>query len=897
MNRNINRIISTVLCLVLILSALALTVGAELGEINKVTVLPKRFCTSEMTVENAIAEKNNNGSVSLAFNGSTPKISMEISPLRTETKANALRIVLQNESTVNTIRLDYIYKDQNGMNKSESSYADIHKKPESVEYIVPISEVDNMTKLVINFNSDENASGKITIVSIGAISYCVDDAEYVGALVSNDFNSITNSATFSGTVSYDTVLENPNGKVVLYKLDSNESIEDVDFTHPCVASCPITLNFKFDFKVKSVSDICARYFAAVLTENNDILPITPETCLTEISCEDNISFESDIGFKGIETSFYAGAVENGTSVAFVDIYLNNLENIHGDGYQYILDDGQEYYFDRNYIAELDATIKSYNSANISVYLRFLVDAYDTSFSTAEWNGQVKGVEYFGIDTRNDEVVNKLYACADFIVSRYTGEEFDSLRGVVLGRTLDRAYQYNYCGMMPMAEYADVLARTFGILKQVGDKKGKALEVVLPMSNNVLESEALINADNRDKNYPSNMLSECVVRMVKQYGFNLSSLYFMLESTEAPIVSQQFVGATDCLKFINSVNILAHKYDGMSDEILFCWYPDTEMASNDITASYVYNYNLLSCIKGVRSYVVSIVNKKSNDLTLEKNVFNSLKSIYKYSDTQNNYKIGESVLSILGKESWQDVFEGYSESEAVKKVLKEESLLYSFPSELKGSYTMWDFSKLSGTAGWGASDGCSSLMIYTPSKDLPRALAAEFKPGAWSDFGADYGSITYQSSDLLTKEISGMSFDLLLTSHREEDGMFEIKITFGSDDSVLETSGVIKENTRTTVYADVSKIDKVEYVKISVRSLEGTIGSYTELFVNSIDVHSEKYNDNELEDMVSSGKITGDDGDKEIMTKWNVVFGVIMLAGVAAVLVFWGAFSAAQKREK
>lgn len=893
-----NRAISAMLCLVLALSVFQLVAGAAFDEANKIPVSSRRFCSNEITVENAVPEKNSNGSVSFTFDDSNPKMSMAFVPLNAKTKANALRIVLKNESTVSGMRLDYIYQDDNGISKSGFVCEDIHKSSEDTEYIIPVSNADSLTSLVVSFNGGETSSGKITVVSIGAISYCVDGREYVGALSSVALDESARTAAFSGSVSYDTILSHPNGRVVLYKLSSGERIEDVDHSHPSVASYPITLNFKFEFEVKNELDLCSRYFAAVLTEKNDILPITPETCLTNEANAGSTGEENNTGFKGIETNFYAGAVENGTTTAFVDIYVDKLENEHGDGYQYILAGGQEYYFDRNYISEIDSAINSYAVAGVSVYLRFLVGSNDPSFTNADFGENYKNVEYFAIDPRSDEVTNNLYACADFIVSRYADNENSALKGIVLGRSLDSPLRYNFCETMPMSDYADMLARTYCILKRVLEKRNNGLEIILPVSNNLLKTDGLVTLDIRDSKYPSNLLIDCILQTIIRYGFDVSSTYFMLESMETPIFDQHFTSNPDIGSFVESIGELSDKYKGLPSEIFFCWFPDSASNHSDMISNYVYNYNFLACADGVRGYIVSMLNFAAESLTAEENAFKAIKNTYKYIDTQNNIEVGKNVLAILGAESWENIFGRYFENNVIKRTHREESLLYSMPSGVSGSYNMWDFSKMSGTAGWSASDGCSSLMVYTPYKNFPRGLSAGFKGDTWGELGAEYGSIIYHSSDLITDGISGFSFDLVIPSGTDnEQKIFELKITFGADKEVLETSGIIKNNVRTTVYADVSSVDRVEYVKISIRALDGDTTSDAELLVNSISIHSDKYNDGELENIVLSGKITGGGADNVIAAEEDVMLFVLVSIGIVLVLAAWGFFILSQRKNE
>ncbi len=883
-----------------------------------VSVNEERFCTQEMSVENAFAKVNDDGTLRVSVSGANPKISMMVTPIKAETKANALRLVIKNSSEMNVLNIEYIYKNSAHISETGSARVPLKNTSYAEEYIVPVNNPDTMTHLVLSFEGSEKNVGDIDLVSIGAISYCFDNREYFGSVTQNSYDDSSKKAEFSGSVVYEKTLEYPDAQIVLYRLEQRETIEDVHFVHPYVASCPMSLSFKFTLEMKNASDICSRYFAAILTEEGVIIPLTPETYLkNKNSVVSEPSETVGPGFKGIETNLYAGASENGTSVAFVDVYLNRLINNDGDGFQYVLGQGKEYYFDRTYVSGLDARIRSHRQAGASVYLRFLVDSCDPAFGCIASELPLADIKYYAINPKDDDIVDNVYACTDFLLSRYSLDGMGALKGVILGRSLDKNCLYNYCGAVSMSEYADTVSRVYSIIRNVLDKRGNGLEIVLPMSDARIGKDTIINQTLRDSHYASDLLSGAILRSLTRYGSDTASLYFMLESEGLPTflkneseklsLLEHFIGAENSYVFVEMVRKLSADFAGLPGEVIFCWIPSARLSSYELLTSYMYNYNLLACAEGIRNYTISIFERNESiisdteTVSSEKNIFSLLKSTYKYADTYNNPVVSAAALAAAGKDSWNEIINNYDVNKIIKRNLVEVNALYYMPENISGSYRMWDFSSSNGLNGWNASDGCESLSVYTPSNDLSRALVVGLNWGAWKDYGADYGSIVYNSESALSmNNISGLSFDLIIPAELSEsvlpNEMFEVKITVGGEGTALETTGIIKSDALTSVYTDISGISKVEYIKFSLRSLEGADMNDVKLCVNSISIHSDVYNDTELENIVLSGELMGKT-EEAVREDTDVIsiLGATLIFSVLAVVIGWGIFYAVNKK--
>ena len=878
-----------------------------------------RFRTEEMTAENAYIKVNSDETVTIELNGDSPEVSMVVTPLAAETEANALRLVIRNDSKCDLMTLDYVYKNSAHLSENGSDSISISSSQDSEEYIVPIKNVDKMTKLKLSFGGGDG-NGSITLLSMGAISYYYDNREYFGELTSNVYDRATGMAEFSGNVSYDTVLKYSDANIVLYRLNQNEVIEDVRFAHSYVKSSPMSLNFRFEFSIENTSESCSRYFAAILTSDNKIIPLTSETYLKEsdVSVDDDTDAElNDNIFKGIETNLYEGASENGTSVAFVEIHLDSMFSDSGDGYQYILDEGKEYYFNRSYISELDAEINRYSSVGVSVYLRFLVDTYSPYFGHTERINVPGKAKYFAIKPQNDEVVNNVFACVDFIASRYSSKEYGTLGGVVLGRSLDKAFEYNNCGVVSMSSYADMLARTYSIIRIALDRSNPNLKIILPLSDSLIGDGVIMTADKREKNYPSNLLSKLILGVLDRYGTDVSSLYFMLESDYTSVsvdgaslqTSLDSMGVEGCKIFIDEINALAESHDNLPNKIFYCWFPRESLTAKQLLGAYMYNYSVLANTEQIKCYIISmferdeLIDTRGHSENAETFIFFTLKSTYKYADTYNNEEVSAFVLSSMGVSGWREIVSDFDGSAVVKRNLIEQSLMYTQPLSVKGSYCMWDFSTANGTNGWNASNGCRTLSVYTPSDDIDRSMVATFDFKELKTLGADYAGIIYKASDsLLMKDVSALSFEILIPREEMGDGLFEVKITVGADNAVSESTGVVKSGELYHVYADISPLDKVNYINVGVRPLDDSMTAKGTFCINGIYIHSNIYDDKELENRVLSGDMIDTDkntSDLKDNRAYDTVFTVIFVSVFLMFLVWIAIFAhnkLSQKRD-
>ncbi len=858
------RFLTIILFISMVLNLISIPVSADTSSVE---VSSGRFMTDKIHVSDGTIIQNSYGDAVISLDGDFTSINMDITATNVPTGANSLCLVLENDSLCEALSLEYIYKDSDGALKNGSTTADIKKGEGEESYIIPVERPENITSLKITFNAA--ASGRIALISLSAVSYYTDGGEYVGAITQSKYDPETLNAVVSGTLTWETVSANNGARVVLYKLSQGSGAETVAAADEYIAECAISLDFSLSFKLSGDLDVGCGFYAAVLTRDGGLLPIAPEIYL---SCSAPSENGQSVGFKGMETSMYAGAIEGESSVAVVDVYLERLLSDNENGLQYILD-GKEYYLSSEYISELDARLYAYSAARVDVYLRFLLGkgGYKDLFEITD---AFDRAEYYSINVNNAETVARLHVYTDYILNRYKDK---NIRGIILGRAIDEAYKYNYCAVdMPLNEYSERIARTCVIIKNIIDENGGGIDLVLPFSDKKFNDPRADAVSYTKNDYASELLLASALEYLSQFGASSDGFEFMVESSFSPIknivsdgsnsmpegkpgersrsiATDTYAGVLHCFDFSRLLDRLSEYYGELSNEIMFCWYPD----GDSITDNYIYNYSIAANINQVRSFIVS--STELDEGVSEKAFISAIKSTYEYMDTSAHAKISKSALDRLGISSFRDVMDYYAEKNLERRTLYSEEFKHSVPDTIIGSYKLWNFASSGGNLGWNSLYGCQTVSVYTPSPSIPRSLVARMTDLGDDAFGAEYGNIIYTKNDLLNVgSLSGISFDVFIPEG-ESEMIYEVVITVSSGSATVESSGVVFSGVDTVIYADIENIDEIEFIKVSTRNLDSYENGegYYDLCIKNISIHSTKYDDRTLERMVLAGEFSDD----------------------------------------
>lgn len=879
-NKLLLRIILFLFMLVTVINCFSVVAFASNG--NNLAVSVDKYLTNELNVINGSMMWDKNKNVVVGLNDNETTVTLDLNPMLLSSENNALRIVLENPIFCEKMWVELAYP--TGINGYGNVIKEVVVSNESgaSEYIISAPLLESVRSVRLIFEG--KAGGKVTLISIGGISYHGDRREFCGSLTKNEYDIESSMATLSGTVSWNTVSENPNAKIVVYRLGQDlwrEAITNVD---SYIASCDISLNYKLSFKLEKSLEYYSQYLIAILTSEGEIIPIAPEFYLTSKSHKNDIDTSAD-GFKGIETNMYAGAIESGSSFAFVEVCLQRFLCNEGSGFQYVVD-GVEYYLDREYVLELDSKIEAYFEAGMNVYLRFV---------GVEGNADL-------IDIYDEGSLSDNVAYIEYILNRYSEEE-GKIKGIVWGSSLDIINNNANVNNLYLDDYSKSLAQISAVLINIIERSGGNMELVLPFSDNSFGLYDTVSWI-RD-GYQRELLISSMLEYLRDFGVPLEHICFMLEGSAAPtkesdydypensegfeksvVAAKKDDALNACTQFEQMLIRYSKSYERLSQNYIYCWYSSSTNTANN----YIYNYNVAASMKNLKMFVVTTAPYADDMTNSEYQIFSSLKNAYKYADTTKNSEISKEALVKLAVDSWGDIIEGFDQSRMEKYILVQQELRNSRPNVIRGTYRMWDFDNATSSLGFEILYGCKSISVVDKTEEGEGALAVQISNGQNEIVGSDYGSILYcNDSSLNVEGISFISFDLHIPE-QEDDKIYEILVRIEGNGRVIESSGVMFDGGESELYANIEDLDRIESITISSRDLskgESKARSY-EIQIQHISIHSNIYSDLELEGMVLSGGLVEDlhsglnlyENNKLLITFLIVILSVIL------VLIVW-----------
>lgn len=153
------------------------------------------------------------------------------------------------------------------------------------------------------------------------------------------------------------------------------------------------------------------------------------------------------------------AKELGVHHSVVNVLLDKLAG--GSSYPYNYN-GKTYYFNGNYIWELDRDIRQLGSAGINTTAVLLMRYSGASANLIYPGGRVSGHSYYGLNMVDPEAREKLAAMFTFLAEHYSNDEF-RVYNWILGNEVGNYTRWNYCGGLSFDKYIENYAESFRVL--------------------------------------------------------------------------------------------------------------------------------------------------------------------------------------------------------------------------------------------------------------------------------------------------------------------------------------------------------------------------------------------------------------------------------------------------
>ncbi len=753
-----------------------------------------------------------------------------------------------------------------------------------------------------------------------------------------------------GSIKYSEMVENRNAKVALYSFLPWENPDDVLSDKSPLALIDMTIRFEFSLPIRSVSEKLSLYAVAIV-DDNGVVRLIDKPRMVE---GDTLS-TSNVGFKGVSTKDSSDAVAAGASMAVIDIYLDKLDKGNKSGYIFTVDNNS-FFFDREYITEIDKQVLAYHASGSDVFFRYLISEGSTpmSFSSLGLDSLADG----GFAVNNENALLTLYAYSYFLASRYSSSNHGKIRGIMLDSSADlRGTQQD-----DYVDYSASYARTLSIvaiasIEAVGDKE---LSFVVPVSDKLLPNKTCFAYD--------------FLSTVSRFLEEKTDISFtvMCESTHNPykitdsmldseidpddnVSDQDYPSTPTTDKSDNSSRNAgettgSREPDGESSDISVSTNPDNtgnlapddatqvepieppepeEPTMNDLSDGYFCTDTIDVFSRMVRSLskLYTSVNSGfgwswSPD---SRTLGSALGVCYSYNFAKLSavdtdffvLNLKNEALNVFPKISHQfklidtdkteeitqyakAVFgvDFWSEiisgytSEKMKMSVIKETKLTSEKQTFLGNCDIWNYTQGSGSKKWYAGFNCHNVS-FTANKNSG-ALKAEFVQSESFGKYADIGLICDEPEPLLYGDALGL--DILCG---EDDGsLYELSVVVYCDEFRVESSVVIEGGERTELLLDTatfSNTSRVYSIRLCVKRVTGE-GDY-DLSLYKVTSHSNNYSSAALKKIIDEARATlrtdgADDSDSIVAT---VIISITLISMLAVVLILVAA--TADKKHK
>lgn len=849
---------------------------------------------------------DNSLTLPLSKDGHSISYKTAVTPTVYETPSNAIRLVLSNVSAVTYLNVKYTYVTDSGAH-TETQHIDMEAYSTRCTYLLRTDFADHLVSVTLIL--PEATGGSLVLHAMETVRVYTENTAQYGTILSCLYDRTAKTINVKGSVYHDVMINAGGGTLGLFRLKPGQTVEELltDPTATPLAQSALSIGFELQATAADVAARFARYVVLICKLDGTRLPLAAAQ-YADISGEDKVSVSSPdrSDFKGIDTTLIASAIDSNVGSAIVDVYLNRLENEQHSGYLYTVENSY-FYFDRAYLAELDASIRSLSGAACKVYLRFLVEADGSQLPCAvSVSDETEDPPlYRALRADDAESLRYLYAYTSFLCSRYHGGDKGSIAGIIVGTRVDEAAVYNAAGKVSLSDYAVTYGQALTAVALAARDILPEMMMVIPVSDGW--NTAAIGEIHRYGNYTSELFVESLAGYLTAHGageytlmvesthnpYGLSNDHFAAETVEVGEQSSaeepQLIAATSDSHYLSSENIelldsylrrYAAQYGSLADCYLFHWTPDENTSGNALSASYVYHYYRLFGDERASAFFVSFRDKEEGGNLVE---FSKIKYLVKYIDTSTGSYRTSFALEIFGVDSWEHLISGFDRTKVEQMDLMEGTFADPSSNVTMGSYALFDFSTANSTRGWYMGNHCSSLSVgYSElyGKTLDAVMDADLSTLA------EYSDIAYRFEyPGILQYAPYVTLTLAVDCATDPAAVFEVKLVIGSDEGYMEAKQVVKNGELTTLTlnaAHFANVSTPDYIRLSVKTVMGEDESFT-LHLKSLSLDSREYDSATVQELINA-EIRADSGNVSVSEKNRKAdYMLLMFVSIAAFL--------------
>ncbi len=744
----------------------------------------------------------------------------------------------------------------------------------------------------------------------------------LGVLTVCSYDAESGVIRIAGTVNHKVMTETKDCRIALFRVPSWRTAENVIDDSEPLAETAMSIRFEFTVKYGGAEELLSLYAAAIIYPDGSRALIDEPKYPAQA-----IPTAPPVGFKGVSSDSAAGIAEAGVGCVMIDVYLDRLEDGKHSGYLQTVG-GMSFYYDRDYVDNLDRHIRSASVSGASVYLRLLVSPSDTPDGLCYASSVSYGAAYRGVVISDEVSALTVYAYISFLCARYNGGIRGDITGLVLGFCADMPGKYNFCASTgPM--YYEIYARSLTVMGVAAAAAGNGVRLIVPVSDTAsggmpsfgdfvrgvgkyisrhTDFDFTLMIDGTHNAYHINdEFFDTPVDSTdtgegddRRYGGDTSEADLTAsagispaveaapdttlaqtpdgvtseEQTDAPYIpptprkttyEDPYICPDNLGRLTALLDSLHNEYDVVDREYLWCWTPGEDTSGSALSVLYSYNYMALVSA-GALSFILHTDSER----------FSSVSHLVKYIDTDRSDDGTAYALEVLGAASWEELIPGFDLELVGGRRIIDTELSVNTPQYI-GSYTVWDFG--TGIQGWAAGPGCLTLKsVYDSGVGCLKAVLDNEGGGAYSDIC--YICDTPEP----VKFTNFCGFDISC-SDDAGGSLYEVKFVIYGGGMTLEGKTVVKDGERAMLYMDTSALADsggIDAVRIAARRVSGE-GDFS-FRTYAVKLFSDKHSDRELAELIEEAKRVAKKDDTgssdEGMTK-RLVTAVLLLAVLAA----------------
>ena len=770
-----------------------------------------------------------------------------------------LRVNMINHTSCRSLTLKY--RTEGSLEYDKEMTLDIPDSDREVTLLFKIQE-EKITAFMLCFGG--SPIGDIEILSIGP-SPCFEEINGFGAITECRIARDLKNVSVKGSI--DLSDEAWDGKVMLYALMPNEDNSNIALQREPIAEAKVH-GGEFSFTVPLDRDgngIFKKYIVAV--NRGGVLDVICEPSHInnpELLASERTSLpESKKGIRPLPDNY----VLYGIGQTALDIDLgklfdssNHTAHLHTVG-------GITHSFSSEYLDSLDAKMKEYEREGIKVRFVFKLSSGAGIIAHPDAVG-----ENAALNTKTEEGINSLRAVTDLLVRRYgsTGGKTDNLVGIVLGASVNEAYESYNMGAVTLDGFARQYSIAVRTVYNASVSITSGFEASVGLGGSWSGGLTVGQKGSFDARSALEAISDCItaggdINWKLAYDITPKKGKYAYEEL-APDrgVGAEKITASNLETLTEFFSLPSFSYNGASRSVLLIGNEERKASSSDeekrLTADYIYTFLRISdrSMKNISGYIPSHEADYSETL--------------KYVGTDIFLSKSDFASSLIGKERFDALLLSGSVTD---RSFAEANAGDSFPATIKGGSTIFDLEKKN---------------ILTPSLNC---LIAE--SGVSYENRSHWGRIRFGEAPdealrgfflsspypLDLSVAPYISFELIVSSLPEGVDKVNVTVALYSNKNVAVASTSVTANEKNSVVCDMSAfthLSSCDRIGIYITGEKGESIGEPMVLVSSVKAYSEALSGKELKDAIHAYA-----GENDTVSVYTVINLVVVAAASLAIL--------------